>query len=91
VVSSARAVASAANLAESGTLPPAVAGLGAVLASLTSASINLPVVARIARDGALTRRLTWTILGVVLLGLLGLAGQWLLTSWIGHRLALGAP
>jgi hypothetical protein len=54
VVSSASAVASAANLAAAGTLPPQVAGIGAIIASATSALINLPLVARLAQDRALT-------------------------------------
>lgn len=71
VVSSASAVASAANLAGSERLSTHVAGVGAILASLTSALVNLPIVARLAGDATLTRRLAWVLGGVVLLGAIG--------------------
>jgi uncharacterized membrane protein (DUF4010 family) len=75
VVSSASAVASAANLAGSGKLSAHVAGIGAILASLTSALVNLPIVARLGGDRALTRRLAWVLGGVVLLGAVGAVMQ----------------
>ena len=75
VVSSASAVAAAANLAAADRLSPHVAGTGAIIASLMSAAVNLPVVARLGRDRALTRRLAWTIGGIVVLGILGTAVQ----------------
>jgi uncharacterized membrane protein (DUF4010 family) len=75
VVSSASAVASAANLSASGRLSAHVAGIGAILASLTSALVNLPIVARLAGDRALTRRLAWVLGGVVLLGVVGAVVQ----------------
>jgi uncharacterized membrane protein (DUF4010 family) len=71
LVSSASAVAAAANLAASATLPPEVAGTGAIMASLASAVVNLPIVARLAGDRPLTRRLAWVLGGVVLLGVAG--------------------
>jgi uncharacterized membrane protein (DUF4010 family) len=71
LVSSASAVASAAALAAAGTLPPAIAGIGALLASAASALVNLPLVARVGRDRALTRRITWVSAGVCVLGMLG--------------------
>jgi uncharacterized membrane protein (DUF4010 family) len=74
-VSSASAVAAAANLAASGTLPPEVAGIGAILASLTSAAVNLPIVARLTKDRPLTRRLAWVLGGVILLGVVGAVAQ----------------
>jgi uncharacterized membrane protein (DUF4010 family) len=67
-VSSASATGAAANLAATGTLSPQVAGTGTILASLMSALVNLPIVARLARDRALTRRLAWILAGTVLLG-----------------------
>jgi uncharacterized membrane protein (DUF4010 family) len=70
-VSSASAVASAANLASAGTLPVEVAGIGAVLASAMSALINLPLVARLAKDRRLTRRIAWALGGIVILGAVG--------------------
>lgn len=75
VVSSASAVASAANLAGSGKLSAHVAGIGAILASLTSALVNLPIVARLGGDRALTRRLAWVLGGLVLLGAVGAVMQ----------------
>lgn len=75
LVSSASAVASAAVLASAGTLPPQSAGLGAVVASLSSALVNLPVVARVGGDTALTRRIAWVSFGICALGILGEALQ----------------
>ncbi|HEX6617692.1 MAG TPA: MgtC/SapB family protein [Gemmatimonadales bacterium] len=78
LVSSASAVASAGALAASGSLSPDVAGRGAVLASAASALINLPLVARVGQDRALTRRVA-VVLGVaLLLGMVGAVGQILL-------------
>jgi uncharacterized membrane protein (DUF4010 family) len=74
-VSSASAVASAANLVAAGTLPPQVAGTGAVLASLMSAIVNWPLVARLTKDRGLARRLAWVLSVVVLLGVAGAAVQ----------------
>jgi uncharacterized membrane protein (DUF4010 family) len=74
-VSSASAVASAASLAASGKLPPDVAGTGGILASVVSALVNVPLVARLTRDRALSRRLAWVLGVVVLLGLAGTAVQ----------------
>jgi uncharacterized membrane protein (DUF4010 family) len=44
------------------------AGAGAILASLMSAIVNLPLVARRAKDRGLNRRLAWALGAVVLLG-----------------------
>jgi uncharacterized membrane protein (DUF4010 family) len=74
-VSSASAVASAANLATAGTLPARVAGTGAILASAMSALINLPLVARFAQDRALTKRIAWALGSIVLLGAVGAIAQ----------------
>ncbi|MGH7874510.1 MAG: MgtC/SapB family protein [Candidatus Binatia bacterium] len=71
VVSSASAVASAANLATAGTLPPQVAGIGAIIASAMSALINLPLVARLGQDRALTLRIARVLGGIALLGAIG--------------------
>jgi uncharacterized membrane protein (DUF4010 family) len=66
--SSASSVASAGSLAAHGTLPADIAGTGAVLAAITSVLVDLPLVARIARERPLTRRTA------VALGLIALAG-----------------
>lgn len=71
VVSSASAVASAANLAAAGTLAPHVAGIGAIIASAMSAIINLPLVARLGQDRALTLRIAWALGAIVVLGVFG--------------------
>ncbi|MGH7499692.1 MAG: MgtC/SapB family protein [Gemmatimonadales bacterium] len=77
-VSSASAVASAANLAASGQLSPSVAGTGVIIASLASAAVNLPLVGRIGRTPALTRRVAIVIAAIILLGALGVLVQPLL-------------
>lgn len=81
LISSASAVASAAALAARGTLDPAVAGLAAVLASVASALVNLPLVARLSHDRPLSTRLAWALALTVLLGALGWAGQNAVTRW----------
>jgi uncharacterized membrane protein (DUF4010 family) len=75
MVSSASAVASAANLAASGTIAPQVAALGAVLATMTSALIGLPLAARIAGERSLVQRISWALAAVVVLGAIGIAIQ----------------
>ena len=74
-MSSASAVASAANLAAAGTLPASVAGTGAIIASLASAAVNLPLVVRVGRTPALTRRVAIVIVTIILLGALGVLIQ----------------
>ncbi len=71
MVSSASAVASAANLAAGGTLSPQVAGTGAIIASAMSAIVNLPLVARLAKDRVLTLKTAGVLGAIVLLGALG--------------------
>jgi uncharacterized membrane protein (DUF4010 family) len=71
VISSASAVAAAANLAAGDALPPNIAGTGAIVASLVSALVNLPVVARLAEDRTLAQRLAWVLGGIAVLGILG--------------------
>jgi uncharacterized membrane protein (DUF4010 family) len=71
--SSASATAAAANLAATEALPPSVAGNGAILAALMSAAVNLPIVARVAGDRVLTRRLAWVLASIVVLGAVGTA------------------
>jgi uncharacterized membrane protein (DUF4010 family) len=71
LISSASAVASAGSLAANGELAAGVAGTGAVIASLASTLIDLPLVARVGRDRSLTRR---TGLALALVAALGVAG-----------------
>src|SRR5580692_10040028 len=55
LVSSASSVASAGALAHAGTLSASVAGTGGVIASLASTLVDLPLIARVARQRPLTR------------------------------------
>lgn len=71
LVSSASAVAAAAALAVGGKISPSVGGVGAVLASLASAGVNILLVARLSHSGQLTRRVTWATALVVAIGLGG--------------------
>jgi uncharacterized membrane protein (DUF4010 family) len=71
LVSSASSVASAGVLARAGTLAAPVAGTGAVIASLASTLVDLPVVARVAREGPLTRK---TAIGLGLITAVGAVG-----------------
>jgi uncharacterized membrane protein (DUF4010 family) len=88
LLSSSSAVASAASLAAHGNVSPRVAGLAALLASMTSALVSLPLVARLSRDGRLTRRLALVLGGMVLAGLLGAYGQ---SWWRDRRPPLPPP
>jgi uncharacterized membrane protein (DUF4010 family) len=74
-VSSASAVASAANLASTGALSPSAAAIGTLLASVSSALVHLPIVARVAGDRALTRRVALVLGVLVVLGAAGVAVQ----------------
>jgi uncharacterized membrane protein (DUF4010 family) len=74
-VSSASAVASAANLASTGALSPSAAAIGTLLASVASALVHLPIVARVAGDRALTRRVAVALGALVVLGAVGVAVQ----------------
>jgi uncharacterized membrane protein (DUF4010 family) len=78
LVSSASAVAAAATLNAQGKLPSDVAGIGAVIAAVASALVNLPLVARISADRPLSRRLAWPLGTVALVGITGIVLQWLL-------------
>jgi len=77
-VSSASSTAAAANLSAQGKVSPYVAGIGVVLASVTSAIVNLPIVARQLRD----RKLSLSIAGIIaiqtVLGLAVIAAEFLL-------------
>jgi uncharacterized membrane protein (DUF4010 family) len=70
-VSSASAVASGATLAAHGQVTPALAAVGAVLASLASAAVNVVVVARVSGNRPLNLRLAAGMTFVVALGVLG--------------------
>lgn len=69
VVSSASAVAAAAMLAAAGSITPTTAGVGALLASLASATVNIVLVARVSGSRELTRRIALSTALVIALGL----------------------
>jgi uncharacterized membrane protein (DUF4010 family) len=86
LASSASSLAAAANLAANGTLPPETAGMGAVIATLTSVLINIPFVIR-SRHPALTRRLLVAFTIVVAVGVIGaLAGPLSPPAWLSEFL-----
>ncbi len=76
LLSSASAVAAAATLAEQGSITPATAGVGAVLASFTSLVFSLSFVLR-TRSQALVRTLSLSMVAVGVAGVVGL----LLSHW----------
>jgi uncharacterized membrane protein (DUF4010 family) len=84
-ISSASAVASAGTLAEAGTIADDVAGIGAVIASLTSTLVNLPLVARIAKERPLTWRIAWSLGIVLLVGLIGAIAGGMIVAQVFRR------
>ncbi|MGC2729931.1 MAG: DUF4010 domain-containing protein, partial [Candidatus Sulfotelmatobacter sp.] len=68
LVSSASTTAAAATLAMHGNISPALAGSTTVLASLSSAAVNLPIVWRAAKNKAVVRRLSVEVFTVVAMG-----------------------
>jgi uncharacterized membrane protein (DUF4010 family) len=75
VVSSASSVASAATLAARGAVAPDVAANGAVLASLASVLVDIPIVMRISRHRSLSIRLIFALAAVVVVGIAGILGR----------------
>lgn len=71
LISSASAVASAAQLAAGGKISVTVAGVGAVLASLASGAVNFLMVARLSRSTSLVRRVGVATLLVLVVGVAG--------------------
>jgi uncharacterized membrane protein (DUF4010 family) len=77
--SSSSAVAAAGTLAAQGAISVEAAASGALLANLTSACVNLPLVARLGRFPRLTRAVAVTVSALAAAGLLGWCAQrWLL-------------
>jgi uncharacterized membrane protein (DUF4010 family) len=68
-VSSASTAAAAAHLSAHGELTPQLAATGAVLSSITSALVNIPVLQRETRNKALILRLTWITLAIAAIGI----------------------
>jgi uncharacterized membrane protein (DUF4010 family) len=75
LVSSSSAVASAASLSVHDGVTPVEAGIGAVLASLSSAFISLPLLARVAGQPRLTRRVAGALGLISAAGAIGAALQ----------------
>jgi uncharacterized membrane protein (DUF4010 family) len=74
LVSSASTSAAAAAMAGHGEMSPRLAGAGVVLASVSSALVNLPIIHRNAKNPALSRRLTvltamLSVIGIAVLAL----------------------
>jgi len=74
-VSSASAVASAATLNRAHTITTAVAGTGVLLTTAVSILVNLILYSRVARDWPMTKRYGAMTAIVIVLGVLGAAGQ----------------
>ncbi|GMV48054.1 MAG: hypothetical protein AMXMBFR66_34520 [Pseudomonadota bacterium] len=85
LLSSASAVAAAAALAAQGSIAPATAGVGAVLASFTSVVFSLSFVLR-SRSTALIRRLALSMLCIAAAGLAGLLLGHYAEPWVGPLL-----
>ena len=73
MVSSASTVASTANLATAGSLTPFVAGTSAVIASVASSIVDLPLISRFGHDRRLTQRSALLVVVIALLGAAGVA------------------
>jgi uncharacterized membrane protein (DUF4010 family) len=80
LVSSASAVAAAASLAANGSVAVHIAGIGALLASLTSVLVNVPFILR-AQNRVLIRRLSAAMICIALAGLLASAWVWFGARW----------
>jgi uncharacterized membrane protein (DUF4010 family) len=85
IVSSTSAVASAAVLTTRGNIPHIVAANGAILASIASLLTDPVLVARVARNKTLTRRLTTTL---ILVALAGIAVAVIQTMVIGRTIGI---
>jgi uncharacterized membrane protein (DUF4010 family) len=85
LLSSSSAVASAAALAAQHTISPWVAATGAFLASLTSALVNWPLIARLSRSKSLKRRVAWALAALALVGVAGFLAVGWFGGWIRFR------
>ena len=74
-VSSASTAAAAAHLAAHGELTPNLAATGAVLSSITSALVNIPVLQRETRRRDLAQRLAWITLVIAAVGVLAVSAE----------------
>jgi uncharacterized membrane protein (DUF4010 family) len=69
LVSSASTTAAAATMASHGKISAAVAGSVAVISSLSSAAVNLPIIWRTVKDQSILRRLTIEMITVLAAGI----------------------
>ena len=74
-VSSASTAAAAAHLAAHGELTPQLAATGAVLSSITSALVNIPVLQRETRRRDMATRLAWITLAIAAVGILAVSAE----------------
>jgi uncharacterized membrane protein (DUF4010 family) len=79
-VSSASTTAAAAKLASQGKITATVAGVATILASISSAFVNLPIVYQITKNRALVRNLAFATSFCVLSGLLLMV----IVTWLQH-------
>ena len=90
LISSASAVASAGELAAHARLTMISAGLGAVIASIASAAVGIPLVARISRNARLPRSVAFGIGLVVLVGVMAAFGASASAPWLEATVARAA-
>ncbi len=85
--SSASSTVAAANLAARGSISAATAGVGATLASLASAIVNIPVIAKQAKGSSVTGKVAAITVLQILTGALAIAFQYLLLRFVplAHR------
>jgi uncharacterized membrane protein (DUF4010 family) len=80
--SSASAAVAAANLATRGAVPPNSAGIAVVLASMASAVVNIPLVARQTKDHNITSRLSILTALQIIAGVTALLVQHFLRNYL---------
>lgn len=80
LVSSASAVAAAANMVSISSVTPQVAGTAAIVASLVSAWVELPIVVRVGRHSVLTQYALRRLVAITLAGSVGIAIQHLMLA-----------
>jgi uncharacterized membrane protein (DUF4010 family) len=81
--SSASSTVAAANLASRGSISVGLAGIGAILASLASAVVNIPVIAKQAGNLAVTKRVTVLTALQIVAGVAAIVAQHVLMQF--HR------
>ena len=85
--SSASTVAAAADLTSKAVIAPSVAGICAVIASLTSALVSWPLVMQ-SQERSLVRRVLWSLGVIALFGVVGLTAQFVLGPAMGYEVSL---